>query len=292
MVAGGQNSATYPTPYVEAYYPGTNCSLRLHDTPTSCSDPVFCFVGGKLYLGILVGSCTKLWTYDPAANVWSDINRCSSATHTRQPFVCTDDSIYVMDDYSPEVFNTTTQQWSYLTMPNYLTGGQSCMALTAKGQIVVFGGSKNPPVQNYNISTDTWITGPMMPAGMTVIQGCHLIPGTNTILALQTGSSYDACIYNADTNTWLMPYVGSTINLSLNDLLPYGSQILAFNGGNPTYYGAYAYCPNNSTVWQKIPDTYALQFPRVMSSVALVPLTYLNLNVLLNNCLPANFPCS
>lgn len=292
VIAGGQDSRTYPTKYVESYYPGSNCSLRLQDTPTTCSDPILCFIGGKLYLGILVGYCTKLWIYDPATNVWTSTNFCSLATHNRQPFLCTNDSIYIMDDYIPEVFNTITQTWSYLMMPNYMTGSQACMAPTVNGQIVVFGGSRNPPVQIYDIATDYWTTGPMMPAGMTTVQGCHLIPGTNNILTLQTGGGYDACIYNADTNTWLTPYIGSTINLSLNDLLLYGNQILAFNGGNPTYYGAYAYCPSNSTKWQRIPDTFPLQFPRVMSSVAMVPLSYLNLNSLLSNCLPTNFPCT
>jgi len=63
-----------------------------------------------------------------------------------------------------------------------------------------------------------------MPAGQTVLQGCRLIPGTNNILSLQTGASYDACIYNANTNTFQKPCVASTIDLSLNDLLVYGTQ--------------------------------------------------------------------
>lgn len=206
--------------------------------------------------------------------------------------MCTKDSIYIMDDYTPEVFNTTTQVWSDVMTPNYMANGQSCMAPTTNGKIIVFGGSKNIPIQIYNIASNSWTNGPMMPAGLTTLQGCHLIPGTNTILALQTSTGYDACVFNADTNTWLTPCIGSDINLSLNDLLLYGNQILAFNGGNPTYYGAYAYCPNNATKWQKILDTYPLKFPRVLSSVAMVPLTYLNLNILFSNCLPANFPCS
>jgi len=66
-----------------------NIATRLADTPLICSDPILCYIQGKLYLGILTGSCVKIWIYDPNLNVWNNTNYCSKATHTRQPFLCT-----------------------------------------------------------------------------------------------------------------------------------------------------------------------------------------------------------
>ena len=73
-------------------------------------------------------------------------------------------------------------------------------------------------------------------------------------------------------------------------MLSYGSQMYAFNGGNPTYYGAYAYCPNNTAKWQKVPDTYPLKYQRNLASEVLVPITYLNLPY--STCSPSNYQCS
>jgi hypothetical protein len=49
---------------------------------------------------------------------------------------------------TPEYFDTITSTWNYIESPTFQTGGKSCMAQSANGQLIVMGGQRNPPGPN------------------------------------------------------------------------------------------------------------------------------------------------
>jgi len=281
-----------PTSIVETYYPAQNCTVRLQDTPIKCSNPMLCYVGGKLYLGI-DDVLTRLYTYNPVANNWTKLGKDSTYDHPSQPYSCGSRYICVMDDDYPECFDTTNQIWkthNYVPSP---TGVQSCMVET-NGKIYVFGGTKTAPVQYMDLVSGAWtVTSTYMPT-QSAMEGCYVIPGQpNNILVIFYGTTYNSGIYNTVTNAF-SSYTKKTVDLSQADIAVGcdGKQLYSFVFTSIPYTGAHAYCPNNSTTpWQKVPLGKTIT-ERYYSSVLSVPSSIFPTGTIPPGCKSPEYTCT
>jgi len=292
IVAGGVDKSNSPTNIVETYYPAQNCTVRIQDTPIKCSNPMLCYVGGKIYLGIN-DVLTRLYTYNPVANNWIKLGKDSVYDHPSQPYSCGSRYICVMDDNYPECFDTTTQTWITYPYIPYITGAQSCMVET-NGKIYIFGGTKTAPVQYMDLVSQAWtVTTTYMPTP-SVMEGCYVIPGQpNNILVVVYGATINSCIYNTLTNTFVN-CTKKTVDLSQADIVPGfdGKQLYSFVFTGIPYTGAYAYCPKNSTTpWQKVPLGTAIT-ERYYSSVLSVPCSIFPTGVIPTGCKSSEYTCN
>ena len=236
-----------------------------------CSNPMLCYVGGKLYLGIN-DDLTRLFTYNHVANNWTKLGNGSTYDHPSQPYSCGSRYKCVMDDDYPECFDTIMQNWTTHNYIPTITGSQSCMVET-NGKIYVFGGTKTAPVQYMDLVSGAWtVTSTYMPT-QSAMEGCYVIPGQpNNILVVVYGTNINSCIYNTVTNTFVN-CTKRTVDLSHADIALGcdGKQLYSFVFTSIPYTGAHAYCPNNSTTpWQKVPLGNAIT-ERYFSSVLSVP---------------------
>ena len=297
MVVGGVDSSDKPTSIVELYYPASQCTVRLHDTPVANTNPILCNIGGTIYLGINTVKIT-MYTFNFASDNWDKLNdsAISIYDHPRDAFACRANSIFVTNDDYPESFDATTKTWTkYKYIPN-LAGVESCVVET-NGVVYTFGGTKtqyNPYnyVQYLTLATNTWtITSTIMPA-YTVMGGCHLIPGTtNQILVIIYGSTNNACIYNTDTNTFGY-FTTEQYNLFQSDVIAStgGNQLYAFDSTATEYQGAYAYCPGKSAPWQEVPVGSPIT-ERYYFSVASVNCNAIPSTTFPQTCNPVDFTC-
>jgi hypothetical protein len=297
MVVGGVDSNNAPTSIVELYYPASQCTVRLHDTPVANTNPILCNIGGTIYLGINTVKIT-MYTYNFSSDDWDKLGDSTISTydHPRDAFACGAKSICVANDNNPECFNPTNGNWTqYNYIPN-LAGVESCVVGT-NGILYSFGGTKsqyNNFVQYLTLATNTWtVTSAIMPE-YTVMGGCHLIPGTtNQILVIVYGSTRNACIYNTDTNTFDdTTCTTKQYDLSQSDVIVStgGKQLYVFDSTPTKYLGAYAYCPGKSAPWQQVPIGSRIT-ERYYFSVAAV-----NCNAIPNakfpqTCNPVDYTC-
>ena len=281
-MCGTLHSTTGPTNYVETYFPNQACTGVLPSTPSLCSNPVACFVNQRLYLAILVGNVMNMYVFNSATQAWDYINH-SGASHTRQPFACSERCIFFMDDTTPECFDPVTTLWTYRNGPNDFTGGQSCCTYNPNdNSVYCFGGNKatvyTTGSQKYTIATDTWSNLAKMPALSTSVSSrfvqdisCNMIPGTNTLLVLQAfvlnSVAYCSCIFDCTNSVWTTCQPCS-FDLTMEDIIVNGNQVYAFNN---QYDGAYAYCPNSATRWQRVSDSHPLIWPRDLATTLFVP---------------------
>jgi len=295
LVVGGVDRSNSPTAFVETYYPGqSSCTRRLADSPTACTNPILCYINGKLFLGIN-SVRIKLYIYDPAANIWNDLGKDSMFDHPRQPFTCGDRSICVMDDDNPECFDTMNETWTRYNYIETLTGAESCVVET-NNKLFVFGGTKSKLVQvmNLDLTAKTWTTVATM-QGSTVMGGCRVLPGSGgkQVLVADYGTPGRPTtrIFNVETNLWEKTF-NSAIDLSQADFIVSGlmQQIYAFGLTSNYYRGAYAFCPNNALLpWQIVPVGTPVT-ERYYSSTVVLPLSYFP-NAFLANCSPTDFNC-
>jgi hypothetical protein len=280
MVVGGSDANNAPTSIVELYYPASQCTVRLHDTPVANTNPILCLINDVVYLGIESYKIT-MYTYDFTNDNWINLGLGAVSTydHPRAGYACGDSYLCVASDDNPECFFPGSNTWSNFNYINTIAGAESCVVLN-NDILYSFGGDKtsyNNKVQYLDLIANKWtLTAAAMPA-YTAMGGCHLIPGTNQILVTIAGTSPNACTYNTNTNSF-ESCTNSQVVLSQSDVVAscgLSNQMYAFDFTTPKYIGAYAYCPSSASPWQKValgsPITERYYFSVVSFSCSLIP---------------------
>ena len=111
----------------------------------------------------------------------------TASLHYRQPGVVVASKIYIMDDFTPEVFDGTSVLTAFPAPPNYVGRGAS-MAADGNVGFYVFGGSSQPSgILQYTISSTTWLVIGSMPSPNYMFGSWFLTTtaGVTTILVAQ-----------------------------------------------------------------------------------------------------------
>ena len=266
--------------YIETYFPGKNCSSLLPRIPSQEPGGAACFINGNLYSGYVYGNLL-LNSYNFSIQSWKSLPSSLGAILDGDPYTCIGNRIYMYNDNQPEYFDTFDIAWHYMSKPKSTAGTNSAMC-EANGTLYVFGGFNGATIQVYDITNDEWS---VLDAKLSynTDMSCSKIPGTGDIMVLSSGLPSYIGLFHTGSISWLSPMAATS--LQFGKLLAYGSKMYVFNG----YGDTFAYCPNTSSLWQRVTDHQPLMVPRIVSLVALVPKSLLNLPAA---CTPSNYQCS
>ena len=201
----------------------------------------------------------------------------TASLHYRQPGVVVGNNLFIMDDFTPEVFNGTALI-AFPAPPNYVGRGAS-MAADGTVGFYVFGGSSQPSgILRYTISNTSWLGLGSMPSPNYMF-GSLLFSKTinvTTILVAQnvltSNPANSAFLYTVTapsiTGLWSTPVTStdsSNVNLYGATFFQISTRFFAIGGG---YDGPAALAREfNGTSKQWLP-TSAIPSTRRMSAAA------------------------
>ena len=280
-MVGGFDDYLVPQASIETFFPGVSCSTSLPNIPNGQSPVgVACFINGTLYSSYMTNACLQLVSYDFKTKKWNSLSCSLSTFFNADPYTCVGSRIYKYNDLNPEYYDTIDKAWHYMSKPKSIVGNEAAMC-EANGRLYVFGGAT---IQVYNTATNIWS---VLDSSLTYNSylSCHKIPGTTKILVFSGGSPSRVGILDTVLQNWLSPQSIGNINYLFGKLNVYGTQVIIQNGNGYSF----AYCPNSSSVWQRINDYLPMINPRYVSLVDLVPMSLLNLPA---TCTPSNYKCT
>lgn len=192
--------------------------------------------GGRSF-GSYTGLCYR---YNPTTNAWTSIAPMPVARWYAQALTASDGRIYVLGGWNADqaefagrevqIYTPTTNTWSQGTpMPAGFVG--MAAAADRAGLMHLYGGisgaSPYPPTTVhyvYNTATNTWTTGPSLPApargytaGVSGSDGFLYLTGGDSDIQMNGGAQlYDNVnYYNPTTSTWS---TGTALPLRLTEL--------------------------------------------------------------------------
>jgi hypothetical protein len=213
---------------VELYSPTGNCNHLLAAFPITCQNPVLVYVDRMIIACAGLQSC---WEYNAKEDSWSEV-ATAPFTHNWQPGVVYQGKVYVMDEASPQVLNSSTMTWSSWPSPPNKSGNAPWM-VGWEDCIILLGGESNlRGVQIFNITEQTWtvMNSSQVPMDMEWSSSLTLYNENVFIVGSDSAPSFhSAAFYNPADNSWLK-LEEAFINHDGTRLVQLGSKIFAIDG--------------------------------------------------------------
>jgi hypothetical protein len=187
---------------VEVYSPTGNCNHRLAEFPVTIDNPVLVYVDGMIIACAGLLSC---WEYNAKEDYWSNIAEAPFSPNY-QPGVVFQEKVYVIDEASPQVLDSSSKTWSSWPSPPYKSGIAPSV-VGWKDSIILLGGGSNPRgVQIFNVSEQTWTVMDSSQVPMNIDWSSALVLSDGHVLIVGSESSgylYSAAFYNPTDNSWV-----------------------------------------------------------------------------------------
>ncbi len=213
---------------VELYSPTGNCNHQLANFPISCDNPALVYVENMI---IACSGGKSCWEYNVKEDNWMII-ATAPFTHNYQPGVVYQEKIYVTDEASPQVLDSSSMTWTSWPLPPKQFGNAPWMVGWMDCIILLGGLSNLRGVQIFNITEQTWtvMNSSQVPmdlwwsSSLTLANGKVFIVGSE-----KSGSEYSTTFYNPKDNSWT-ELEKTTTNHHGTRLVQLGSKILAIDG--------------------------------------------------------------
>ena len=213
---------------IELYSPTGNCNYRLASFPVVCQNPVLVYVDEMIIACYGGQSC---WEYDVKENSWSEIAE-APFTPNIQPGVVYREKVYVMDEYNPQVLDSSSKTWSSWPSPPKKSGLYPWM-VGWKDCIILLGGIMNlKGVQIFNITEQTWTVMDSSQVPMEIYWSSSLtLSNGNIFIAGSQAPDYQhsAAFYNPADNAWI-ELEKTAISKWGTRLVQLGSRIFSIDG--------------------------------------------------------------
>jgi hypothetical protein len=213
---------------VELYSPNGNCNHKLANFPISCDNPVLVYVNAMI---IACSGGKSCWEYNVKEDNWTVI-ATAPFTHNFQPGVVYQEKVYVIDEASPQVFDTSSKTWSSWPSPPKKSGQAPWMVGWKDCIILLGGGSNLRGVQIYNITEQTWTVqdSSLVPLDLHWSSSLTLFNENVFIVgSYHSGSQHSAAFYNPTNNSWT-ELQNTVTDRTGSRLVQFGRRIFAIAG--------------------------------------------------------------
>ena len=203
------------------------------------AQPIAGRIGAKTFV---CGAGDAFICYEITQLAVTAVATSTASLHYRQPGVVVASKLYIMDDFTPEVFDGTVFT-ALPAPPNYVGRGASMAADETVG-FYVFGGSSQPSgILQYTISSTTWLVIGSMPSPNYMFGSLFLSKSgaVTTILVAQnvltSNPTNSAFLYAATSpskvGVWSTPVPSDSPNVNLYGatFFQISTRIFAIGGG-------------------------------------------------------------
>jgi N-acetylneuraminic acid mutarotase len=201
----------------------------LAEFPLISDNPILVFVDGMIIACAALQSC---WEYNAKDDSWSEIAEAPFSPTYQTGAVVFQEKVYVIDESTPQVFDSSSKTWSSWPSPPNKSGYGPSMA-GWKDCIILLGGDTNyDGIQIFNITEQTWTVMDSSQVSMILIWSSSLTLSNEKVLIVgsDSGPHYNsAAFYNPTDNSWLQ-LEESTTNHHGSRLAQLGSRIFAIDG--------------------------------------------------------------